>query len=135
MSRRIFIIDDEQELLEFYTTALELEGHDVLGCARDGAEAVRKYSALTERPDVVLLDHRVPLMNGIETLQEILRQDPGARVVFISADRSIAQQAYSLGAALVRYKPIGLAELLECVESAIASPTDGSSRQKGPSGI
>lgn len=130
MSWRVFIIDDEPDLLDFYATALELEGHEVVGRATDGALALRKYAALGERPDVVLLDHRMPVKDGIETLQEILRLDPGARIVLISADRSIAEHAYQQGAVLVRAKPIGLADLLECVDRAAESPA---ARRPGPS--
>lgn len=107
----IFIVDDELDLLALYTDALECFGHKVVGSARNGAEAVEKYAGFAERPDLVLMDHRMPIKNGLEATREIMQLDPGARVIFASADQSVEAEALELGAVGFKSKPFSLAQL------------------------
>ena len=116
MSVRVFIVDDETDLVEFYTEALELEGHTVIGVAANGAEAVEKFAAFPERPDVILMDHRMPVKSGIEATREILGIDPGARVIFASADGSVESEARALGVVTFKKKPFSLDRLVSNIE-------------------
>ena len=111
MALKVFIADDEADLVELYTDALELYGHTVVGVAYDGAEAVEKFYALNERPDVVIMDHRMPVKSGLEATKEILEIEPGAKVVFASADGSVENEARSMGAVSFKKKPFSLERL------------------------
>ena len=58
-------------------------GYNVIGEAENGLEAVRKYKEL--KPDIVTMDITMPEMTGIEALKEIIKIDPKAKVVMLSA--------------------------------------------------
>lgn len=120
----IFIVDDEAELVDFYINAVELDGHIVVGTAADGEEAVKKYFELKQRPDIVLMDHRMPIKNGIEATAEILNVDADARIIIASADRSIRDDALMAGAIEFKQKPFSLDKLLmNIIEHALLSET------------
>ena len=107
MSRRILIVDDEDDIREVAQVSLELVGHyDVLTASsgRDGLERAR-----AGRPDAILLDVMMPDMDGPSTLAE-LRKDPATcdiPVVFLTAKTQAAERTRlaQLGAAGVLTKP------------------------------
>ena len=60
-----FLVDDNTVLLDIYRDVLALKGHEVVGTANDGEECVEKLSNSGPPPDFVILDHRMPIMDGI----------------------------------------------------------------------
>ncbi|MBA5942718.1 MAG: response regulator [Methanophagales archaeon] len=93
--------------------------HSVIASAYDGEEAVEIYKELNERPDIIIMDHRMPRKNGIEATKEILQINSGAKIVFLSADDRVKEKAYAAGACSFRLKSFGMAELIEEIESAL----------------
>ena len=79
---KVLIADDAAFIRMKSATLVQLLGHDVLEAA-NGAEAVAMYEA--HRPDAVLLDITMPVMDGIEALKRIIAADPGARVAMVTA--------------------------------------------------
>ena len=80
---RLLLVDDHPLMRDALRNLFDAEpGFEVLGEASEGAEAVRKCLAL--RPDVVLMDIRMPGMDGIEATAEIVRRAPGARVLALT---------------------------------------------------
>lgn len=65
---KILIVDDEEDLIKVISVSLELEDFTILK-AKDGVEALKVFEA--ERPDIILSDIRMPLMNGIELCENI----------------------------------------------------------------
>ncbi|MFA6449730.1 MAG: response regulator [bacterium] len=116
MAKKIFIVEDEYDLMEFYIDALEISGYEVVGYAVNGAEAVEKFKKLVSLPDVIIMDHRMPIKSGIEATREILGIDPNAKVIFASADKSVESEARSLGIASFKTKPFSLEKLLNNIE-------------------
>lgn len=99
MSKKILIVEDEIVLLEAYEMVLKAEGYDVQ-IAHDGQEALEVVE--TFDPDLILLDLRMPRLNGVEFLRkyEPLSKHPNVKIVVFSnldADKDI-QEAYELGA-------------------------------------
>ncbi len=83
-SIRILIADDHAVVREGLRTLIGTEpGMEVVGEAVDGVEAVLK--ARTLQPDVILLDMMMPRKNGLEAINEIMRQDPGARILVLTS--------------------------------------------------
>ena len=109
---KIFIVDDEIEMIDYYVDALEMDDHVIVGTAANGEEAVKKYPELAERPDIVLMDHRMPIKNGMEATREILQMDSDAKVIIASADHSVKNEAIRIGAIEFKQKPFSLDELL-----------------------
>ena len=80
MAKKILIVDDEQDILELVKYNLEKEGYKCY-TANNGREAVAK--AKDKRPDLILLDIMMPIMDGIEACRQI-RQDPDLKDVYIA---------------------------------------------------
>jgi len=76
---RVLVVDDSAPLRECIRLTLEREGLVVVGEAADGAQALDQTAAT--RPDVVLMDLRMPRMNGIQATQVIRRRYPDTQVV------------------------------------------------------
>jgi two-component system chemotaxis response regulator CheY len=112
----IMIVDDEELLIELYGKLLGLKGYQVVASARNGQEAVDTFNSLEERPGLVLMDHRMPVKNGLEAMSEILNIDPDVQVVFLTADASVAEQAMVSGAADVILKPFRMDVLHRTVD-------------------
>lgn len=112
MKKRVFIVDDEIDLLDFYTEAIELGGHLVIDTAMNGAEAVIKFSSMIEKPDVIVMDHRMPVKNGLDATREILKMDPNMKVIFASADDTIELEAMKLGVRIFNKKPFSFDKLI-----------------------
>lgn len=117
MPKKIFIVEDESDIVEFYIEVLEMYGYEVVGSARNGAQAIVKFAAMTEHPDIIIMDHRMPVMTGIEATPRILEMDPGVKIIFASADDSIEKKARELGVVSFEKKPFDLDRLIEAVRS------------------
>lgn len=112
----VMIVDDDTFLHKVLERILTIGGHSVIEHAFNGAEAIEKYVALNQRPDIVLMDHRMPVMNGVTATREILHLDSSAIIVFISADNTVEEEAMSVGALGFLTKPIRGRELFEAIE-------------------
>jgi DNA-binding NarL/FixJ family response regulator len=98
---------------------LMLPGFVVVGEASDGPEAIRKAQAL--KPDLVLLDVGLPIVNGIETAQQISEVTPYAKIVFLTQNSStdIIEAALSSGAQGYVLKMDVCRELLLAIKSVL----------------
>ncbi len=65
------------------------------------------------------MDYRLPIMNGVEASKEILKIDPDTKIVFLSADASVMDEAMRAGAYIFLKKPASIKDILGAVESAI----------------
>jgi DNA-binding NarL/FixJ family response regulator len=94
---RVLVVDDEPNVLSALCELLEDQGCAVVGRASDGRQAVEL--AAETRPDVVLMDMRMPVLDGIEATRLIREQDPFVQVVMLSAyeDAGLRQGAQDVG--------------------------------------
>ncbi len=114
---RLLLVDDEPRFVETLSKRLAMRGYYVEG-AGSGPEALDLVAA---RPfDVVLLDVRMPAMDGLETLRAIQNLQPLTKVILISGDASIsaAVEGMRLGAFDYVLKPSDLDDLLAKVDAA-----------------
>ncbi|MEM2838765.1 MAG: response regulator [Thermoplasmata archaeon] len=112
----IFLVDDEEFIIELYKDILESKGHRIVGVASDGEEAVRKYKGLSKKPVIVIMDQRMPVKDGVTATQEILKHDPHARILFGSADLKVKPEAMRAGAKDFLLKPFRMDALLSAID-------------------
>lgn len=77
------------------------------------------FKSFTKKPDVILMDHRMPLKNGLEASSEILKLDPNVKIIFISADQTIKEETLTLGIADFLAKPFTIKDLIISIEKCV----------------
>jgi DNA-binding NtrC family response regulator len=114
---RMLLVDDEARFVETLSKRLAARGFEVAQ-AFSGQEALSRLAA--DESDVVLLDVRMPGMDGLETLRAIRREHPLVKVILLSGHASInaAVEGMRLGASDYLLKPVDLEDLLAKMESA-----------------
>ncbi len=120
----ILLVDDHVLIRECVRVLLEVEDDiAVVGEAQDGRRAVEMAAKL--RPDVVVMDIAMPLLNGIEATRQILRIAPATRVLILSAhsDQEYVDRVTSLGAAGYVLKQSSLEDLATAIRVANAGKT------------
>ena len=113
----VLVIDDNEELCEVVGDYLSLKGHDVR-CAANGDDGLRSLANVEPRPEVILLDLQMPVLDGWGFLLE-LHKRPGLcdiPVVVMSAFSDVADRAKKLGAVAVVRKPVEPQALLRLVD-------------------
>lgn len=116
---RALVVDDEKSIREALCGVLGDEGWDV-GTASNGQEAVQRF--VKSRPDIVLLDVWMPVMDGIETLQRLKDLDATVPIVIMSGHSTIetAVKCTKLGAFDFLEKPLSLDKILPMLGHAKA---------------
>jgi CheY-like chemotaxis protein len=124
MSKRILIIDDEEHIRRMMRLTLEAAGYAV-GEAPDGPEGLKLYRDGSDWAGVVL-DQRMPGMDGLETLRRLKASNPRVRVVMATAYASIelAVDAMKLGASDFVRKPMTPETLRNAVAAALTKETE-----------
>jgi DNA-binding response OmpR family regulator len=94
---RVLVVDDEREIVDILREYLSRKGYAV-SAAYDGLEAIQKLKE--ERPHVVLLDIKMPKMNGLEVLRQMRKLDQEVGVIMITGvlDEETGRAALTLGA-------------------------------------
>ena len=118
---RLLVVDDHEVLRQGLRFMVRNVADLVIAAeAGDGAEAVDRIAA--DAPDVVLLDVRMPNLDGLETLREIHRRWPGMPVLIFSMydDPEYVEAALEAGAAGYLLKSVGQEELLRAVRAVAA---------------
>jgi two-component system, response regulator YesN len=112
---RVLVVDDDETFRRMLVAALDDEGFDVLGAATDGLEGVALARSL--RPDAIMLDVRMPGVDGLAAGRQIRDADPAVRLVFLSAydDQTLKREAEALGATDFLVKGCRLSELVDAL--------------------
>ncbi|HRF49216.1 MAG TPA: response regulator transcription factor [Anaerolineales bacterium] len=121
MTIRILLVDDQRLMRDGLRTLLELEDDiDVVGEAGDGQAALEAYEQL--RPDLVLMDIRMPVMNGVEATRRLMAHEPEARVIILTTfdDDASVFDGLRAGARGYLLKDLSGAELAEAIRTVMA---------------
>lgn len=118
MTKTVLIVDDEPNMLITLSDILNLEGFDV-SVADDGSQAIEIIGS--RQFDIILLDYKMPDLNGVETFQEIQRLQADVKVIFITAyyHESTVKDAIQEGAVGVCQKPLSIPALLKLIKTVI----------------
>ena len=117
VSLRVVLVDDHPAVRNGYRRALEKVGHDVVGEAGDGREAVDMIEQLT--PDVIVMDVVMPRGDGYDATREIRRRHPAARILVVSVYNDLvrARRFAKVGAMGFLSKDAELDEFRDAVQS------------------
>jgi len=117
---RLLIVDDDEGVTQTFAGILRLEGHQVRTAqnAQDGLRETEEF-----HPDAIILDLRMPLVNGLGFLYRLRERDEHTPVTIVTGDASLTEEALTeiaeLGAE-VYFKPIWTEELHELTERLLA---------------
>ncbi len=119
---KILIADDAMFMRASIKKILTEGGHEVVGEAEDGQDAVEKYAVLA--PDLVMLDITMPRMDGLAALAAIVNANASAKVIMCSAlgQEQKVKEAIGTGARDYVVKPFTPQKLLDAVNRALAMP-------------
>jgi two-component system response regulator (stage 0 sporulation protein F) len=115
---QILVVDDEADFRQLMIFWLESKGYSIISAA-DGKKAVRLVKR--ENPDVVLLDIRMPIMDGVEVLKRIRKFNKDLPVILISAyvNDPRAREALAYGISGVFYKGKNFEEIMPMLETIL----------------
>ncbi len=104
---RVLVVDDEPDAIELLTEFLTAKGYEVI-TASDGEEALRKVKE--DRPHLILLDVRMPKLNGMEVLRRVREIDREVGVIMVTAvnEEETGREALKMGAFDYITKPLDL---------------------------
>jgi DNA-binding NarL/FixJ family response regulator len=131
MSPRVLMADDHQVVREGFRAILERAEFQVVAEARDGWEAVRL--ARKHRPDVVIMDLSMPLLNGTDAAHEILATAPGMAIILLTVhvEEHLIVAALRAGVRGYVVKTQAAAELLAAIPEVLSGGTYLSPRVSG----
>jgi len=118
---KILIVDDASFMRGSLKFIVENGGHEVAGTAEDGREALKLYTEL--KPELVTLDILMKGMDGIEALKAIMAEDPGAKVIMVTAlgQEEKQEAARKIGAVGYIRKPFKREEITEEIERVLSN--------------
>ena len=119
VANRILIVDDAAFMRMMIKDILTKNGFEVVGEAADGIQAVEKYKEVN--PDLVTMDITMPEMDGITSLKEIKKIDPGAKIIMCSAmgQQAMVIDAIQAGAKDFIVKPFQADRVLEAIKKTL----------------
>ncbi len=120
---RVMVVDDHPMWRDAVERDLAAAGFDVVGVAADGDQALARFPAA--RPQVVVLDLQLPGPGGVEVTREVIRQDPAARVLILSAsgEQDDVLEAVKAGATGYLVKSASREELVAAVHAVASGDT------------
>ncbi len=129
MARTLMVTDDAIIIREIIKDIATGAGWTVVGEAANGREAAERYAEL--RPDACTLDLVMPEYDGLYALREIIKLDPDARVVVVSAldQKSVLKEALRTGASDFVVKPFDRQVLIETLEQLVPAAIEAGSGQ------
>ena len=116
-SRKIALVEDDEDVLTVMAMLVRSLGHRVEMQAHDGSEVISAVIEGRIHPDVILMDYRMPVINGLQAAREILRHDPSLKVIIVTADDSVKADVTAAGFSYLQ-KPFSGQDLSKAIDDA-----------------
>lgn len=118
---RILVCDDSAFMRMMLKKVLIENGHEIVGEAGDGMEAVQMYRQ--HKPDLATMDITMPKMDGIQAVTHIHEENPLARIIMVTAigQRAIITDALKAGAADFIIKPFDNEQVIATIEKVLSN--------------
>ena len=117
---RVLIVDDSKMMRTLEKSMLEKMGHEVVDEATNGLDGYDKYFAL--KPDIVLIDMTMPIMDGVTTIQKMIQKDKDAKIILITSNtqNEKLKNAVEAGVSEIVFKPIDEEQLKNTIEQILS---------------
>jgi two-component system, chemotaxis family, chemotaxis protein CheY len=112
----VAVVDDEVALADLIMNMLQIKNIPVSFKAYDAIEALQKFKECNTKPSIIIMDYRMPTMNGIEVMKAIQHIYNGVKFIFLSADSGVKEEALEEGAAMFLVKPVSMKDLISSIE-------------------
>ena len=114
-SLRIAVVDDDKDLSDVYSKVFQKLGYPAPSVFNDGTSLVRALMANRESFDLIMMDYRMPEMNGIEAAKIIQRYRKDVKIIMLSAYDSVREKAADIGVPFLQ-KPFSIDQLSGCLD-------------------
>jgi DNA-binding NtrC family response regulator len=114
------IVDDEPTIQQLMSIILEDMGHKIVAQSLNGEVALNTYKTLDQRPDLLIIDHRMPIMSGTDLAQIILDIEKDQKILFLTADESVKETVSGLGIENFLEKPADIDTIRDAVSKALS---------------
>jgi two-component system chemotaxis response regulator CheY len=116
---KVLVIDDSPFISKAVKKAVEPEGFEVIGQAFNGREGLEMINQ--SQPEIIILDVTMPVMDGLETAENIYRKNPNAKVIMLSAmgDEKLVESAKRIGVKRFLNKPFKTDEMVAAIKEII----------------
>jgi DNA-binding NarL/FixJ family response regulator len=120
MKIRVLVVDDSPFIHKAIARILPEDAYEICGSGKNGQEGVELYQRLM--PDVVTMDITMPIMDGLTAAKEILKQDPKAKIIMLTAmgDEELVQEARAAGIKMLLQKPFKEPDMLAALSKVCA---------------
>ena len=118
MGHRVLIVDDQKGVRRLLEELFKKEGYEV-NVAVDGKDSIEKVKAYT--PDIILMDMKMPNMNGLEASEEIIKHDHTIPIIMMTAygEMEVVQKALEVGVKKYITKPFDIIDLRNMVRKVL----------------
>jgi two-component system response regulator AlgR len=116
---RVMIAEDSESVRFALRMLMKHLGHEVVAMATDGEEVLQQYDGV--HPELILMDVRMPRMDGLTCLGRLAERDPQVRVVIITAGRTTEHEARQAGARGYIEKPFDVSVVDQVIHAAAAA--------------
>jgi DNA-binding NtrC family response regulator len=115
----VAIVDDETGMIRAYELLFKRHNIPVSFFSMTGEEAIEQFRRAAPRPKVAIIDYRLPGMDGITVMNEILAVEPETRIIMISGDITVGQKCLDSCAVAFFKKPASIKEITETVNNLL----------------
>jgi two-component system chemotaxis response regulator CheY len=119
VTAKVMIVEDRDIISQAIADMLAMSGYEVVASVEDGKSAIEAYASM--KPDLVLMDLLLPDMSGIDVSRRILKMDPDAKLIAITATtkEGIREECKDAGLKKLIRKPFRMKELLSTIQDVL----------------
>lgn len=109
------VVDDDPDTVEVFSEYLKLKGIDVVATGHDGKEAVELYQEF--KPDIIILDMKMPQYDGMYAIQHIKKEVPDAKIIIVTGYHDYKIDENDVSA--IFYKPYEIDEIMSAIHKIL----------------